>query len=236
MAKVKSKKPSKSAQKDTKNFKASITWVPTDKVIPYKNNAKKHPDDQIEELARQINEFGFSQPIVVDKNMVIIAGHGRHIAAKSLTLKEVPVIVADHLTADQTKAMRIADNKVASTKYDRDALRFELGSLERIDFDFTLTGIEAEEISYLFHLNEQDDVKDSHAKEQNANVKNSKPAKEERPEPRTISFLLDQGKADRMQQDLDRLQAHFGVATNADVVQKLIVYFDSGGIFNGEGA
>lgn len=124
-----------------KDFKLEVKWVAIDKVIPYVNNTKKHPPEQIADLVAQINAFGFDQPIVVDKEMVIIKGHGRRQACEKLGLTKVPVVIAEHLTEEQTKAARIADNKVAESEWDMDLLKFELGSLQRVgDVDMKLTG------------------------------------------------------------------------------------------------
>ena len=107
---------------------------------PYAKNAKKHPDEQVDKIARSIKEFGFKQPIVVDKKNVVIIGHGRLLAAKRLGLLEVPVVVADDLTPEQVNALRLADNKVAESPWD-DALVFEelqdiTLDMEQFGFDF----------------------------------------------------------------------------------------------------
>lgn len=90
----------------------------TTDLIPYSKNAKRHPAEQVRLIANSIREFGFQQPIVVDKHNVVIIGHGRLLAAKRLKIAEVPVVIADELTEDQIKALRLADNKVGeSDKY-----------------------------------------------------------------------------------------------------------------------
>lgn len=129
-----------------KDFKAQIEYVSPQDLTPYANNMKKHPIHQIDKIASQIATFGFDQPIVVDKNKVIIKGHGRREAAIRLGLKAVPIIVQD-LDENQARAARIADNKVAESDYDEDMLRFELGTLDRQeDFDMSLTGFEVGEM------------------------------------------------------------------------------------------
>ena len=85
--------------------------TPIQNLKPYEKNAKKHPKKQVQQVANSIKEFGFNQPIVVDKNNVVIVGHGRLEAAKLLGLKDVPVLTVD-LTEDQAKAYRLADNKL----------------------------------------------------------------------------------------------------------------------------
>ena len=117
-----------------------ITWVKE-----YKANAKKHPPEQVESLARSIEKFGWTSYIVVWKDGTIIAGHGRFLAAKKLGRKKVPVIVRRDLTKAQADALRLADNRVVSTEYDQPAIMEELqrlsgeldGSFELSDLGFT---------------------------------------------------------------------------------------------------
>lgn len=124
-----------------------IKEVPISDIKPYANNPRKN-DDAVEFVANSIEEFGFKQPIVVDENGVIIAGHTRYKAAKSLRLETVPVLFADDLTEEQVKAYRLADNKVAElAKWDMSMLEEELDGIFDIDMsDFGFEDIE-EEIS-----------------------------------------------------------------------------------------
>ena len=94
-------------------------------IKPYKKNAKRHPEKQIKQVAASIKEFGFNQPIVVDKNKVIIVGHGRYEAAKMIGLEDVPVIEVD-LTEEQARAYRLADNKLNESEWDMDLVIEEL--------------------------------------------------------------------------------------------------------------
>lgn len=100
-----------------------------DKLVPYEANAKKHPPEQVEALANLIKKSGWTQPIVIWKNGVIIAGHGRRLAALHLGLKKVPVIVRADITAAEADALRLADNRVTSTDYDQAAIQIELQRL-----------------------------------------------------------------------------------------------------------
>ena len=114
-------------------------WVLTDieKLIPYENNVKKHPPEQVLKIAKSIKEFGWrGAPIQVDENMVIINGHGRRLAALSLGMTKVPVVVEEGLTPEQIKAYRLSDNRVGISDIDTDLLQIELGELE-----FDLEGI-----------------------------------------------------------------------------------------------
>lgn len=111
-------------------------------LTPYLKNAKIHTTEQIDRIAGQIAAFGFDQPIVVDKNGVIIKGHGRREAAIRLNLPFVPVVVAEHLDEYQAMAARIADNKVAQTGFDNELLRFDVHTLDSHNFDLNLTGMD----------------------------------------------------------------------------------------------
>ena len=110
----------------------------------YKNNAKKHDKTQINNVAESINQFGFVQPIVIDKNNEIVIGHCRYEAAKKLKMKEVPCVCVEDLTEEQVKALRIVDNKSNESEWDFDILPDELTELDLSDFDFDF-GIEDEE-------------------------------------------------------------------------------------------
>lgn len=125
-----------------------IQTVPIDKIKPYNANAKQHPQSQIDLLVKQISE-GFDQPIVVDKDFVIIKGHGRRLAAMQMGLKTVPVIVRDDLTPTQVKAARIADNKLAETDWDDELLRQELEALEQFNYDLADLGFDESELENL---------------------------------------------------------------------------------------
>ena len=102
-------------------------------IKPYKKNAKKHPAEQVEYIANSIREFGFRQPLVIDKDNVLIIGHGRLLASKKLGLSEVPCVRADDLTEEQIMALRLADNKTNESEWDLDLLGDELNDIFDID-------------------------------------------------------------------------------------------------------
>lgn len=102
-----------------------VTQRPIGSIKPYEKNAKAHPVAQVEQIAASIKEFGFNQPIVVDKEGVIIVGHGRYAAAQHLGLEIVPVIEAD-ITEEQAKAYRLADNRLNETPWNMDLVIAEL--------------------------------------------------------------------------------------------------------------
>ena len=127
-----------------KDWKPEIVWLDPKELTPYINNSKIHSDEQIDKLAGVIAEFGFTQPILVDKDKVIVAGHGRREAALRLNMSSVPVVFADHLDENQIKASRIADNKLAlNAGWDDELLAVELGELNAADFDMALIGFDA---------------------------------------------------------------------------------------------
>lgn len=121
--------------------KLEIKYIPIDDIKPYKNNPRLN-EDAIPYVVNSIKEFGFKNPIILDKNNVIVAGHTRLESAKRLDMKEVPVIYADDLTEEQVKAFRLADNKVAEKSlWDYSKLDEELDSILDIDmslFDFDI--------------------------------------------------------------------------------------------------
>lgn len=121
-----------------------IVYLSPDELTPYEKNAKKHPDEQVEHIANSIREFGFRQPVVVDKNNVVVIGHGRLLAAKRLGLESVPCIYADDLTDEQIKALRLADNKTNESGWDFAALEEELAELDEM-FDMSDFGFEDSE-------------------------------------------------------------------------------------------
>jgi len=117
-------------------------------LIPYINNSRKHSDDQVTQIAASIKEFGWTNPILVDGDNGIIAGHGRIMAAKKLNMTEVPVIELAHLSKEQRKALIIADNKLAlNSDWDTNLLAIELKDLQDLGFDLNLTGFDADELA-----------------------------------------------------------------------------------------
>ena len=127
-----------------------IELWPVDRLKPYERNARTHSTEQVAQIAASIVEFGFTNPILVDSNDGIIAGHGRLTAAQELGLKTVPVVVLDHLSERQRKAYIIADNQLAlNAGWDTDLLRSELQDLAEQDFDISLIGFSDEELADL---------------------------------------------------------------------------------------
>lgn len=135
--------------------------VDIEKLVPYVNNARTHSQDQINKLRSSIREFGFINPVIIDKDYGVIAGHGRIMAAKEEGIKEVPCVFADHLNEAQKKAYILADNRMAlDAGWDEELLRVEIESLEDYGFNVELTGFSPDELSNIFDLGveaEEDD-------------------------------------------------------------------------------
>jgi hypothetical protein len=128
-------------------WKPVIQWRTPESLVPYARNAAVHSPEQIDELAGLIAANGFTQPVVVDREGVIVVGHGRREAALKLNLSEIPVVVADHLDEHQLAAYRLADNKISERRtWDTEMLKFELGSLKLRDFDMRLTAVPLPEL------------------------------------------------------------------------------------------
>lgn len=122
---------------------------PVDDLIPYSNNPKEHPDEQVQKIASSIKNYGWDQPIVVDGDGEIIKGHGRLQAADLLGLDEVPVIERTDLSDSEKRASRIADNKTAESDWLEEDLSLELEQLQEDDFDLDLTGFDDDELDDL---------------------------------------------------------------------------------------
>jgi DNA modification methylase len=138
-------------------FADKIEQWPTAKLLPYARNARTHSDEQVAQIAASIAEFGFTNPILAGSDGVIVAGHGRLAAAQKLGLEMVPVVVLDHLTPTQRRALVIADNRIAENAgWDDTMLRIEIASLQDEDFDLSLTGFDADALAELMAGDEPD--------------------------------------------------------------------------------
>lgn len=133
--------------------------ISTEKLIPYVNNARTHSTEQINKLRSSLREFGFINPVIIDRGFNVIAGHGRIEAAKTEGISEVPCVFADHLTEAQKKAYILADNRMAmDAGWDEELLRVEIEALQAESFDVGLTGFDESEIADLFETDSE--VKD----------------------------------------------------------------------------
>jgi len=132
-----------------------ITYQKVTDLIPYINNSRTHSDEQVKQIAASIKEFGFTNPILIDENKGVIAGHGRLLAAGKLALAEVPTIVLEGLTEAQRKAYVIADNKLAlNAGWEVDLLKIELNNLDDLDFDLSILGFDEIELAKMFDSDE----------------------------------------------------------------------------------
>lgn len=138
-----------------KKFSPKVEMWDLDKILPYPTNNKRHPETQIAKIAASMLEFGMDTPVVIEPSGMLIKGHGRRLGAIKLGWKQLPVIVRDDLTPAQIKAARIADNKVAESEFDLDALLVELEQLQELDFDLLQTGFDQSEIDALFSDDQQ---------------------------------------------------------------------------------
>lgn len=132
----------------------AVNYISPEEVKPYQNNPKKHSEKQITQIINSIKEFKFNNPILIDENNVLIAGHGRLLASKHLQIKEIPAIRLTHLTESQKKAYRIADNKLTENgAWDTDLLKIEFEEIQKLNLDLNLdiTGFDNQEIDLLFN-------------------------------------------------------------------------------------
>lgn len=131
------------------------------KLMPYENNARTHSEAQLNRIAESIKEFGFINPILIDKEYGIIAGHGRMMAAKQLGIDKVPCLFVEHLSEEQKRAYIIADNKLAlDAGWDYDILEKEMKALQEMDFDLELTGFTEDEIAGIIKLGTEEEYED----------------------------------------------------------------------------
>lgn len=134
-----------------------LEQIPIEKLIPFARNSRTHSDDQVAQIAASIREFGFTNPVLIDAQDGIIAGHGRVMAARKLGLAEVPCIRLAHLSDAQRRAYVIADNKLAlNAGWDEELLAVELADLREMDFDLGLTGFDGETIESFLNPTEPD--------------------------------------------------------------------------------
>lgn len=130
---------------------SEMQLVPVGKLVPYVNNARTHSKEQITKLRSSFREFGFVNPVIIDREFNIIAGHGRILAAKEENIEQVPCVFVDYLTEAQKKAYILADNRfVLDAGWDEEMLRVEMEALQGMDFDISLTGFDEAEIADLF--------------------------------------------------------------------------------------
>ena len=137
------------------NTTSEMQLVSIAKLVPYQNNARTHSPAQIQKLRSSLREFGFVNPVIIDRDYNVIAGHGRIAAAREEGITEVPCVFVDYLTEAQKKAYILADNRMAmDAGWDEDLLRVELEALEEMGFDLGITGFDEKELAELFPAEE----------------------------------------------------------------------------------
>ena len=135
-----------------------IESLPIERLIPYARNSRSHSEAQVAQIAGSIREFGFTNPVLIDAEDGIIAGHGRVMAARKLGLEKVPCIRLAHLSETQKRAYIIADNKLAlNSGWDEEMLALELAELREVDFDLDLTGFDGDAIEQFLNPPERND-------------------------------------------------------------------------------
>lgn len=136
-----------------------IVYKKVNDLIPYINNSRTHSEEQVNQIVASINEFGFTNPLLIDEKDNIIAGHGRLLASKKLKMEEVPCIVLSGLTEAQKKAYIIADNKMAlNAGWNEELLKIELENLKELDFNLELTGFNVDELDDIFQVEEEQEI------------------------------------------------------------------------------
>lgn len=174
-----------------------IDHLPLDTLTPYARNSRTHSDQQIAQIAASIREFGFTNPVLVDGDGGIIAGHGRVMAAQELGMDSVPCIVLDHLTETQKRAYVIADNKLAlNAGWDYDMLTVEFDELEKQGFSLELTGFSLAEIEDFWLDPDNEEPGTSYS------TKIDTPIYTPSPEPPQIFELFDNTKTKQLQDEI----------------------------------
>ena len=192
--------------------------IEINKIVPYSRNPRKN--QHVDKVASSIKEFGFQQPIVVDKDHVIIVGHTRYQAAMKLGMKEVPVIVAKNLSENQVKAYRIADNRVAEeSQWDNELLNLELLDLQKSEFDLDSLGFEQNELSRIFNQNDPMFVSPEQSGIENneANIEDFIPS-----QVRMIQLFLNSESEPKFKAMIENLQDRYNTNNLTDTVYKAI--------------
>lgn len=173
-----------------KDVELNIVYRNIKELKPYKKNAKKHPKEQVEQIANSIKEFGFTQPVIIDTNNCVVAGHGRILGAKKAGLKQVPTVMLEDLTEEQIKAYRLVDNKLNESDWDFSLLDEELESLTE-DIDMNLFG---------FDMDEEEDE----PKKPKYTMKTNAPVYEIRGDKPELTDLFDMTKTKKLIKDIEK--------------------------------
>jgi ParB-like chromosome segregation protein Spo0J len=203
--------------------KQQLEQVAVESLIPYARNARKHSDEQIAQIAASIREFGFNNPVLVDADNGIIAGHGRVLAARKLGLKDAPCLRLKHLTDAQRRAYTLADNRLAELGggWDEEMLKVEFEQLTETDFDINLTGFDSTEVENL--LNQIDST---------TNTENGKNPLEKldkylESETKVISISYESDEFISTVNRLDRIMKEHGFSSYSPLLVMLIDFYEA---------
>ena len=190
--------------------------IQIEEIIPYSRNPRKN--QHVDKVATSIKEFGFQQPIVVDKNMVVIVGHTRLLASQKIGLKEVPVLVAD-LSESKAKAYRIADNRLnEDSNWDDELLNLELIDLQKDDYDLDSLGFEKNELEKIFNSDDPLFVAPDQSFEEVApNVEDLMPS-----QVRMIQLFLNSETEPKFKEMVSALQKKLDINNLTDTVYKVV--------------
>jgi hypothetical protein len=183
--------------------KSQVEYLPLSDFLPYAKNARLHSDEQVQEIAASIAEYGFTNPVLIDAKNSVIAGHGRILAAEKLKLVHLPCIRLEHLTPEQVKAYRIADNALAlRSKWDDEILKAEIRELRQIGARLDLLGFDAKELSVLdLPENEEKKPDDDYTKKIQA------PIYEPKGEKPSLETLVDKSKTEALIAEIEKSSA-----------------------------
>jgi len=176
-------------------YKAEVV----DELIPYARNARTHSDEQINKIASSIREFGFLNPVIVDGQRGIIAGHGRVLAARKIGMTSVPTVEASHLTEAQKRAYVLADNRLAEhAGWDEELLRLELGELKQDGFDIQLTGFDDSWLEGVGDFEGESGLSENYSRKIEA------PVYEPKGDAPSVREIYDTSKQDELLKDIER--------------------------------
>lgn len=202
---------------------------PLDSLTPYERNANTHPEEQIEQIANSIRQWGWTVPVLIDEQGMVIAGHGRIFAAKKLGLDEVPCIVADQWSDDQKRAYVIADNKLQEgSEWDYTTMASELRSLTDSGFDIDLTGISNTEFHVFSGTENDDEFSFDFNPEVSAGASGSAEMSEDAPKKKTdegyveFAIVMQEENKRRLMARLNEIKERHGVESNEDALMIMV--------------
>lgn len=215
----------KPSNKDT-FLKLEVTYRPIESLIPYARNSRTHSDAQVAQIAASIKEFGWTNPVLIDAEGGIIAGHGRIMAGRKLGIKEAPCIVLENLTDAKRRAYVIADNKLAlNAGWDVELLKIELSDLKALDFDLSLTGFDPGEIKD-FLSGDIEGLSDAYTHKVDA------PIYEPKGEKPPITELFDKSRANKLTEEIEKANLPKDVSDFLKAAASRHIVFDYSKIAN----